>query len=190
VTIAYPRHEFSFADYLVFERNSEGKHEYFDGEIYAMGGGTVGHAILGAAVSAQLSRQLEGKPCRVYSSDLRVRALATGLATYADVTVICGLPELDPEDNEETVINPTVVVEVTSPTSEKRDRGKKLEHYKLIPSLRAVVIVSHRERLIEVHWLASEGWAVTSATEGAIGVPGIDATLDVGALYAAAEELR
>jgi Uma2 family endonuclease len=188
LVVSYPRHDFSFTDYLHFERNSEEKHEYYDGEIFAMGGGTVRHAALGSEVTAQLANQLKGKSCYVCSSDLRVRA-PTGLATYADVTVICGPAVLDPEDNEETVTNPTVVVEVTSPTSEKRDRGKKLEHYKAIRSLSGVVVVLHRERLVEVHARHGTGWTMQSASEGTIAVPGIEAVLDVDALYAPAEAL-
>src|SRR5688572_5973263 len=131
MNVAFPRYDYTMAEYRAFERETDRKHEYFDGEIYAMTGGSPTHALLGATVGYQLSRQLDGKPCRVYSSDLGVRALATGLATYADVTVVCGPVELDPEDAD-TVTNPTVLVAVTSPTSEKRDRGDKLEHYKTI----------------------------------------------------------
>ena len=192
MTVAFPRHDYTMAEYRALERETDRKHEYFDGEIYAMTGGSPMHAQLGATVAYQLSRQLEGKPCRVYSSDLGVRALATGLATYTDVTVVRGPLELDPEDAD-TVTNPTVLVEVTSPTSEKRDRGDKLEHYKTIPSLRAVVVVSHRERRVEVHGRTDAhgrtgaAWVMQAATGGAIFVPGIDCSLDVDELYAATE---
>ena len=96
-----------------------------------MAGGTPQHAALGAAVSAALLAQLRGGPRRVYSSDLRIRVAATGLATYPDVTVVCGRSERDPA-NEVTVVNPRVVVEVLSPGTEDYDRGEKLEHYKQI----------------------------------------------------------
>lgn len=186
----YPRHRYTFADYLRVERDSEAKHEYFEGEIYAMAGGTIAHAALGAEVMVQLGRQLGSGQCRLYSSDLRVTAKATGLYTYADATVICGPVKADPADPEgNTAVNPTVVIEVTSPSSEERDRGRKLEHYKTINSLWGVVVVSHRERLVEMHGRQGTDWIMQSATEGTIAVPGIDAVIDVDALYAAAGQL-
>lgn len=174
------------ADYRALERETDRKHEYYDGEIFAMTGGSAKHAALASAVTLQLGPQLQGKACQVYSSDLGVRSLATGLATYADVTVICGPLETDPED-EDTVVNPTILVEVTSPTSEKRDRGDKLEHYKTIPALRAVVVVSHREKLVEVHARRVDEWVLHSAASGKILVPAIDCMLDIDALYSAVE---
>lgn len=190
-----PWHDYTFAEYLALERNAETRHEYLDGEIFAMAGGTVRHSILGVRVSTQLALQLLGRDCAVCSPDLRIRVQATGLATYADVTVICGAPQLDPEDKEETVINPTVLVEVTSPSSERRDRGAKLEHYKQIPSLRAVVIVSHRERLVEVHehvldldGVPCDIWTTTAVTAGTVvqmslSNDEVEVELDVDELY-------
>lgn len=192
MTLAYPRHNYTFAEYLEYEERSEEKHEYFDGEIYAMAGGTPEHAALGAEVGGQLRDQLRDAPCRVYSSDLLVRSKATGLATYADATVICGRPEIDPEDSkgDTVVLNPTVLVEVTSPSSEKRDRSAKLEHYKSIPSLRAAVVVLQSERLVEVHVREGKGWAVHSASSGIIDVTASPVLrIDIDALYAAAEAL-
>jgi len=149
-------HRYSFADYLAFEEASTTKHEFLNGEIYGMAGGTPEHAALSVAVSSALLAQLRGGPCRVYSSDLRVRVLATGLATYPDVTVVCGEVERDPE-SATSVVNPRVVVEVLSDATEAYDRGQKLDHYRRIPSLAAVVLVSHREPVIEVWERAAEG---------------------------------
>jgi Uma2 family endonuclease len=143
-------HRYVFADYLALEEASNTKHEFLNGEIYGMAGGTPEHAALSVAVAAVLRAQLVGGPCRVYSSDLRVRVLATGLATYPDVTVVCGELERDPE-GPTTVVNPRVVVEVLSDGTEAYDRGQKLDHYRRILSLAAVVLVSHRATEIEVH---------------------------------------
>jgi Uma2 family endonuclease len=121
-------HRYSFADYLAFEEASTTKHEFLDGEIYGMAGGTPEHAALSVAVSSALLAQLRGGPCRVYSSDLRVRVHATGLATYPDVTVVCGEVQRDPE-SVTTVVNPRIVVEVLSDATEAYDRGQKLDHY-------------------------------------------------------------
>ena len=151
-----PLHRYSFADYLAFEEASTTKHEFLSGEIYGMAGGTPEHAALSVAISSALLAQLRGGPCRVYSSDLRVRVLATGLATYPDVTVICGELERDP-DSPTTAVNPRVVVEVLSDGTETYDRGQKLDHYRRIPSLAAVVLVSHRSPTIEVWERTSDG---------------------------------
>jgi Uma2 family endonuclease len=146
----------TFAGYLAFEEASTTKHEFLNGEIYGMAGGTPEHAALSVAVSSALLAQLRGGPCRVYSSGLRVRVLATGLATYPDVTVVCGEVERDPE-SPTTVVNPRVVVEVLSDATEAYDRGQKLDHYRHMPSLAAVVLVSHREPVIEVWERTAEG---------------------------------
>lgn len=195
MTAPFPRHGYTMADYRAHERSTGRKHEYFDGEIYAMTGGSPLHALLGARVSHQLALQLHGSSCRVYSSDLGVRCLATGLATYADVTVVCGDVELDPEDAD-TVINPALLVEVTSPTSEQRDRGEKLAHYMRIPSLHTVVLVSHRQRYVEVYERESDGAGNPSPSRlfqvnceprrGRLAlnwIRGVDCELDLGELY-------
>src|SRR5690242_19737220 len=109
-----------------------------------MAGGTPEHAALAMAVGAQLNNQLKGSKCRVFSSDLRIRVQSSVLATYPDVTVVCGPTERDPE-NAVTVTNPKLVVEVTSSSTEDYDRGAKLQQFQTIPSLVAIVIVSHRK---------------------------------------------
>jgi Uma2 family endonuclease len=144
-----PLHRYSFADYLALEEASNTKHEFLGGEIYGMAGGTPEHAALSVAVSAALLEQLRAGDCRVYSSDLRVRVLATGLVTYPDVTVVCGDLQRDPE-SPTTVVNPRVVVEVLSDGTEAYDRGQKLDHYRQVPSLAAILLVSQRGPEIEV----------------------------------------
>jgi Uma2 family endonuclease len=154
---------YSFSDYVAFERTSNVKHEFFAGRIYAMAGGTPEHAALAAALSGLLYVQLRSGTCRVYSSDLRVRA--GDLVTYPDVTVVCGPLERDPED-ENTARNPTLVVEVTSPSTEEYDRGEKLECYQQIPGLNAVLIASHRKPLLELWQRHGTSWTPTSAGPG------------------------
>jgi Uma2 family endonuclease len=159
-------HRYTYADYLALEDGSNVKHEFLRGEIYGMAGGTPEHAALSVAVSSALLTQLRGGDCRVYSSDLRVRVLATGLATYPDVTIVCGEPVRDPESLT-TVVNPKVVVEVLSDSTLDYDRGEKLEHYRQIPSLAAIVLVWHRQPRIEV-WTRDHNaaWAVRDAHAG------------------------
>jgi Uma2 family endonuclease len=177
-------HQYTYREYLALEEVSTVKHEFLDGEIYAMAGGSVMHAGLAVMVSSALQQQLRHGPCRVFSSDLRVRVLATGLATYPDVTVVCGQPEVDPE-NDDTVTNPRVVVEVLSDSTEKYDRGLKLDHYRRIPTLAGVVLVAQREHRIEVWSRTPEGtWAVHASGPGQVAeIPAIDCTLTVDDVY-------
>jgi Uma2 family endonuclease len=140
----------SYAEYLAFEASSETKHEYVNGEVFDMAGGTIEHGALSMAVGTALSIALRGRPCRVLSSDVRVRVKATGISTYADVTVVCTRVEVDPDDAH-GVLNPALIVEVLSDSTEAYDRGAKAAHYRRIPSLREYVLVSQREPLIEVY---------------------------------------
>ncbi|MEO7733530.1 MAG: Uma2 family endonuclease [Kofleriaceae bacterium] len=144
-----PRHRHTFLDYLQVEEVSSVKHEYLDGEIYAMAGGTPEHAALCAALIVLVGSKLRGHPCRVYTSDLRVRITATGLATYPDASVICGDPIRDLESRTH-VTNPRVVFEVLSPGTEDYDRGEKREHYQQITSLDAYVVIAQDRRRIEL----------------------------------------
>jgi Uma2 family endonuclease len=178
------RPHYSIDEYVRLEDHANVKHEYFDGQIWAMAGGTPEHAAIASAIIASLVVQLRGKPCRVHTSDARVRVAATGLDTYPDVTVVCGHLELDPEDKN-AIANPTLLVEVTSDSSEAYDRGGKLDHYRRIPSLREVVIVSHRERRIEVVRRGEgDDWTTRTSTEGAVALASLGCTLEVEDLYA------
>jgi Uma2 family endonuclease len=162
------------------------------GEIFAKAGGTPEHAAMAAEAIGQLRDALQRGPCRVFTSDLGVRVLATGLSTYPDASIVCGPMERDP-DRKTTITNPRVVLEVTSDSTEDYDRGEKLEHYKQIPSLRAVVIVSHREPLVEV-WSRSAESSEWQRTEARAGLKArleiLASSLDVDTVYGAAQERR
>jgi Uma2 family endonuclease len=155
---------YSYEEYLSLEEHSLTKHEYLDGEIYAMAGGMPGHAGLAARVIALLGQQRRAG-CRVYSSDLRIRIAETGLSTYPDVTVICGATERAAEDNA-AVVNPILLVEVTSKSTEDYDRGAKLIHYQFLPSLREVLFVSHREPRLTLHRRVDASWPVADYRAG------------------------
>jgi Uma2 family endonuclease len=159
------------------------KHEYLDGEIYAMAGGSPEHALLSVAIASSLRAQLEGKPCRVFSSDLRVRVVATGLATYPDVTVICGPLSRD-EASRETILNPILVVEVLSGGTERYDRGEKFEHYKRIPTLQEYVLVSQKEPVLESWHLVQDTWSRSEARAGGrLALQSVGCELVVDELY-------
>jgi Uma2 family endonuclease len=144
----HPVH-YTRAEYIALERSSNVKHEYFDGVIYAMAGGSREHSAIAANIIVLLGLGLRGRPCAVHTSDLRILVSETGLETYPDVTVVCGAAQIDTQDRN-VITNPIVVVEVTSPSTVDYDRGEKVEHYKRIPSLREIVLVDHRERVVEV----------------------------------------
>ncbi len=173
----------SFAAYLELDGRSEIKHEYIGGVVYAMSGGSPEHARLAMVIGRELGNQLAGKRCAVYGSDLRVRVLATGLATYPDVTVVCGKLDLDPADSH-TVTNPALIIEVTSPSTESYDRETKYAHYRQIPSLRAYVLVSQDERLVEVFTRNTDGtWTLRDVRVGTARLSEIECSLDIDAVY-------
>lgn len=150
------RLHYSYEDYLRSVEMSDVKLEFCDGVIYAMAGGTVAHAALGAAAVRILGQALLGT-CTAYSSDLRVRIDASDLSTFPDATVICGTPAPAAIDAN-AVTNPTLVVEVTSRSTEDYDRGDKLSHYKQLPSLNAVLFVSHRSARVTLIERTKAGW--------------------------------
>jgi Uma2 family endonuclease len=177
---------YTYDEYLGFEASSNVKHEFVAGQIYAMAGGTPEHAALAAAAITLLGPQRRGGECRPYNSDLRVRT-PTGLTTYPDVTFVCGPREIDGIDPL-AITNPTLIVEVLSQSTEEYDSGDKFEHYKTFPSLREYVLVSHRERSVEVRTRGEDGWRTTVGNDGAIAELSIGARLDVRELYDAAAE--
>lgn len=182
---------YTFGEYLAHEEASNTKHEFLDGQIYAMAGGTPEHSALIASVNGQLWSQLRGTSCSVHMSDLRIRVLETGLATYPDIPIVCGAWERDPESRN-TIINPKVIIEVLSPRTEEYDRGEKFEHYKKIPSLHEYVLVAHERRAIEV-WTRGDQdmWTKLIYGPGEIAsLASIDVRIDIDMAYADAQERR
>lgn len=178
-------HSYTYAEYVALESWSSTKHEFLDGDIYAMSGGSDEHAALAAETIVVLGIAVRGRFCRVYTSDLRVRVEAVDLTTYPDATVICGPIERYEHGPETTALNPSIVVEVTSPSSEAYDTGDKLEFYRTIPTLREYVIVSHSERRITVHARDLSGeWSTTVAIKsGSVKLPSLGAELLVDEIY-------
>ncbi|HEV7237796.1 MAG TPA: Uma2 family endonuclease [Thermoanaerobaculia bacterium] len=178
-------HRYTYADYVALEMVSAEKHEFLDGEIYAMAGGSEEHSALAATMVWALGNAVGDRPSRVHTSDLRIYVESVGLATFPDVSVICGpLQQHDPSPNV-TALNPTILVEVTSDSSEDYDTGLKLEYYRTIPSIREYVIVSHRERRITIHFRESMGgWTARDAVKGgSVAVPSLSAELFVDEIY-------
>lgn len=178
------RQQFTFYDYLLLEEVSTVKHEFLNGVVWAMAGGSPDHARIAANVTALLAAQLRGRPCGIYSSDLRVRVRETGLATYPDVTVICGQLEIDAEDPKgHTAINPKLVVEVLSPSTAAYDKGEKLSHYQRIETLEEVVLVAHDERRVDVWRREPDGWKLHTVHDGTAELSLLGCSLPLDEVY-------
>jgi len=178
-------HRYTYAEYVALERESPTKHEFLDGEIYAMAGGSEDHSALAAEVLRALGNAIGDRPCRVHTSDMRIYIEAVGMATFPDGAVICGPFEQHAPSPEATAINPLVLVEVTSDSSEEYDTGTKFEAYRTIPSLRDSIVVSHRERRITVHHRDERAeWTTRVAiSNGRVFVESMAATLVVNDVY-------
>lgn len=174
----------SYADYLAAEERSGAKHEWLDGEVFAMSGSKPVNALLAMRVGHALTIALGPRGCDVYSSDLRVRVPASGLATYPDVGVVCGevVPDLvDPD----AATNPSLLVEVLSRSTERWDRGGKMRHYQRLPSLTTYVLVHTRERRVEWYTRLDDGsWRYQAAGPGEVARLAEGVALVIDELYA------
>src|SRR5204863_9107533 len=139
--------------YLALEREAEYKSEYINGQIYAMSGASKEHVTIAVNLTGELYTQLKGKPCSVYTSDMRVKVSPTGMYTYPDVSVVCGEHHFD-DAQLDTLTNPTVIIEVLSPSTERFDRGDKFTHYRTLQSLSDYVLVAQDKMLVE-HFVRS-----------------------------------
>jgi Uma2 family endonuclease len=161
------------------------KLEFLDGQVWAMSGGTPDHARVTTNIASALSAALRDRRCAVYSPDLRVRSQSTGLGTYADVTVIGGAIELDPEDPKgHTALNPRVVVEVLSPSTEDYDRGAKLDHYRTIPSLEEILLVAHDRHEVDILRRGPErAWSHETVSDGVVRSVALDVDLPLAEIF-------
>ncbi len=149
-------------EYLAIERRAEYKSEYHDGEMFAMAGASAAHTLIVSNLVRELGNQLKTKDCLVYATDLRLCVRASGLYTYPDVIVVCGSPKFLDAMND-TLINPTVLIEVLSPTTEVYDRGKKFEMYRDLPSLQEYVLVAQDRPSVEKYLRQADGsWLYSS----------------------------
>ena len=160
---AIPKTKLTPEEYLEFERKSEERHEYFDGEIFAMAGAKRRHNTAATNLSGLVWQHLRGKNCESYSSDMRVFVPETGLYTYPDLVVVCGEPQFQDEVFD-TLLNPVLIIEVLSDSTEGYDRGKKFQHYRSVESLQEYVLVSTDEARIEKYVRSGDGfWYLSEA---------------------------
>jgi Uma2 family endonuclease len=149
--------------YLEIERQAERKSEYWQGEMFAMSGAAESHNLLVMNIAAQIHSQLRTRDCRIYSNDMRVRVSATSLYTYPDIVVVCGVPQFL-DGRRDTLLNPTLIIEVLSPSTEAYDRGRKFEHYQSIESLKQYLLVASERVHADLFTRQPGGqWLLTSA---------------------------
>jgi Uma2 family endonuclease len=172
--------------YLEIEKQASFKSEYISGQMFAMAGGSPTHSLIAMNVGVELGTRLRGTLCRVYNSDLRVAFEATNLYTYPDVTVTCQKPVYTGLQND-ALTNPTLIVEVLSPSTELYDRGEKFAHYQRSATLAEYVLVAQDRPRVERYARTAEGgWLLTVAegTDATIELRSIDVTLALADIYA------
>ena len=172
----------SYEKYLEFEDRSETKHEYVNGFVYAMAGGTPEHGRLAMRFGYLLRSALGDRPCEIFSSDVRVRVEATGRSTYPDLSVVCG-PIRPASDDKDALTNPVVVVEILSESTEASDRGEKWAHYQRLEALQEYVLVSQTDRRVEVYRRTDASWTYETHTAGEIPLESLGVRLSISDLY-------
>ena len=174
------------AAYLKIERAAEFKSEFFDGEMFAMAGGSPQHSLIATNLAREFGNRLMSSQCVPYNADLRIKVETTGLCTYPDLSVICG-PLKFAEGTDDTVVNPTLLLEVLSDSTEAYDRGKKFEHYRQISTLQEYLLISQKEPRIEQfirqpdgRWLLNE----SAGREASVHLPALRITLSLSEIFA------
>jgi Uma2 family endonuclease len=179
----------SVAQYLEWERVQPGKHELYDGEVYAIAGGSPRHNLLSSAVAAELRAVTRSLGCHTFSSDQRIAAPPQERYVYADVVVVCGKPESEP-DARDVLVNPSVIVEVLSPSTESHDRGMKWTAYQRLASLTDYLMLAQAQVRIEHYRREVDGWHYQVLGVGDVITLANGARVDVDAIYAGAFDVE
>ena len=176
-------------DYLAIERSAEFKSEYFDGEIFAMAGASRAHNSIVLNTGSEIRQHLKNRSCKAYVNDMRVKVSPTGLYTYPDVVVVCGKEQFE-DTHLDTLLNPTLIIEVLSDSTEAYDRGRKFEHYRHLDSLVEYVLIAQQRPHVESfrrqsdqHWLLTE----CSGLDATLRLQSIDCDLALAEIYAKVE---
>lgn len=182
---AQPHAGMTVEEYLAFERASAEKHEYRDGEIVAMVGASYRHNTIVGNVFASLRARLRDSSCRVNFSDLRVQIPGERFYTYPDLTVVCGPPRFS-DDRQDTLLNPQIIIEVLSPSTQGYDHGEKFRHYRSIESLREYVLIEQDSQRIE-HFVrqANDLWLLsdTIGPDATLHLPTLDCAIPFAEIY-------
>ena len=172
------------SEYLEIERKAEIKSEYINGRMYAMSGASRRHNLIALNAGGEIRQQLRGRDCEAYAADMRVKVSPTGMYTYPDVVAVCGNPQFE-DAHLDTLLNPTVLVEVLSESTEAYDRGEKFAHYRRLESLREYVLVAQNKIRIEHYRRDGEEWVLSEISDphGTLHLPSIDCHVAVAAIY-------
>ena len=186
MTLPEPSRRLTETEYLEIERGAESKSEFFQGEMFAMAGGTPQHSLIATNLARELGNRLKSSHCVAYNADLRIKIEATGLCTYPDLSVVCGPPQFA-QGTEDTVLNPTLLVEVLSDSTEAYDRGKKFEHCRQIRTLQEYLLVSQKEPRIEQFIRQPDGrWLLNEAAgpDASLELPSLRISLSLAEVFA------
>jgi Uma2 family endonuclease len=175
---------YTIEEYLALERSASCKSEFHDGEIYAMTGASRKHNLITVNIARELSVQLKKRPCEAYINDMRVKAAQARSYHYPDIVVVCGTPQFE-DAFVDTLLNPAVLIEVLSPSTEAYDRGSKFAHYRKIASLQEYLLVTQDQASIERYVRQGEVWILTEALglEASMPLESIDCSLSLREVY-------
>ncbi|MGE0885256.1 MAG: Uma2 family endonuclease [Blastocatellales bacterium] len=169
---AVPKQKFSIEEYIEFDKNNEGRWEYFDGEVFDMAGGSLNHNQIISNLTAALARKLRENGCRIFPTEMRVKVPNDLPYRYPDVTVVCDKPIIEKLQGQEMLVNPLLLIEVLSPTTEGYDHGQKFIAYQSIPSFREYLLVAqdrphitHYVRQSDGNWLRRDIEGVDSVVK-------------------------
>jgi Uma2 family endonuclease len=178
------RQRYTPEEYLAFERKAECRSEYINGGIFAMAGASEEHNLIAGNVFAALHGQFRGRPCRAYVSDMRVKVSDTGLYTYPDVVAVCGERRFE-DVKGDTLLNPTLIVEVLSESTEAYDRGDKFAHYLRLESLQEYVMIAQNKARVEHYVRQGEHWlfAESRDLEGTLQLVSVDCSVPLREIY-------
>ena len=186
MSVAEQARKLTEAEYLSRERAAEFKSEFYDGEMFAMAGGSPMHSLIATNLAAEFRTLLKGRPCVALNSDLRMKVEGTGLFTYPDLSVVCGGLKFA-NDSDDTFVNPTVLAEVLANSTEAHDRGKKFEHYQQIPTLKEYLLVSQKEPRIE-QYIRQQGrdWLLRQAAgmDASLAIPSLEIAISLAEIFA------
>ena len=180
-----PKQRFTPEEYLELERKAEFKSEYLDGQIFAMAGASIEHSAITANLTGEVVQQMRGKPCRVLTSDTKIRSSYSGLYSYPDLSIVCDEPTFQ-DDKRDVLNNPKVIFEVLSPSTEAFDRGGKFFRYQIIDTFTDYILIAQDEPRVE-HFIRQSdgGWLlyVVRGLESKLHIASIDCTISLAGLY-------
>ncbi|HRQ51049.1 MAG TPA: Uma2 family endonuclease [Agriterribacter sp.] len=183
--VAYGKNKLTLEEYLAWEREAPQKHEYYRGEVFAMAGTGARHNVIAKNLMVDIGIQLKGKRCQPYGSDLRIHVPENTLFTYPDISIICR-DIVEEEANDEYAIEPTVIIEILSPSTRSYDRGEKFRLYRDIPSLKAYILVDSESIAIEAFRINASGyWELEEykSLNETLSIPVLQITLPLHDIY-------